>query len=73
MNRLFRSNSLVSSRSSSTILAPIPDANSVINKEEIELQNDEKIDSSWNISKMPIKEINKTTFLQGHLLKLISM
>ena len=62
MSRLFRSNSSVSSRS--TTLPSIPNQGLVINEEELEIQND-KLDLSWNIPKLSIKEIYKTTFLQS--------
>ena len=62
MSRLFRSNSSVSSRS--TTLPSIPNQGLVIHEEDVEIQND-KIDLSWNIPRLPIKEIYKTTFIQN--------
>ena len=61
MSRLFRSNSSVSFRS--TTLALIPDNDLLINEKEHEFQ-DVKLDLSWNIPKVRIKEIYKTSFLQ---------
>ena len=61
MSRLFRSNSSVSSRF--TTLAFIPD-DTIIN-EEHEFR-DVKIDLSWNIPKVPIKDIYKTSFLKPY-------
>ena len=62
MSRIFRSNSSVSSRS--TTLPSIPNQGLVINEEDVEIQND-KIDVGWNIPKLPIKEIYKITFIQN--------
>lgn len=62
MSQLFRSNSSVSSRS--TTPAPIPSMDILINEEEHEYQ-DVKIDLSWNIPKVKTKEIYKTSFLQS--------
>ena len=62
MSRLFRSNSSVSSRS--TTLPSIPNQGLVINEEDVEIQND-KFNAGWNIPKLPIKEIYNTTFLQN--------
>ena len=62
MSRLFRSNSSVSSRS--TTLPSIPNQGLVINEEDVEIQND-KFNSEWNIPNLPIKDIYKTTFLQN--------
>ena len=62
MSRLFRSNSSVSSRS--TTLPSIPNQGLVINEEDVEIQND-NFNARWNIPKLPIKEIYKTTFLQN--------
>ena len=69
MSRLFRSNSSVSSRS--TTLPSIPNQGLVIYEEDVEIQND-KFDYGWNIPKLPIKEIYKTTFYKMFL-KLLSM
>ncbi|KAI8558938.1 hypothetical protein RHMOL_Rhmol04G0135100 [Rhododendron molle] len=60
MNRLFRSNSTASS-SSMASLSPIPN---IINQEEHEYQ-DLTADyfENWNIPKIPVKEIYRSSFL----------
>ena len=61
MNRLFRSNSLASSSSRSSLAFP-PD---IINEEE-HVYEEVNLDlNDWNIPKVPTKEIYKTSFLKS--------
>ena len=59
MSRLFRSNSSVRSRTSLSI---IPD---IVNEEEHEFQELTLDLGNWNIPKVSIKEIYKSSFLQS--------
>ena len=60
MNRLFRSNSSTSYRSSSSSLPePIPQEDGVINSEEYSLSDTDLRLGDWNIPKVPTEQIYK--------------
>jgi len=72
MNRFFRSNSSVSSKSS---IDRIPE---IVNEEQVELQSDDYLIDfdDWNIPKVPSKEIYrkkwlKTSFQSEHHVKTV--
>ena len=60
MDRLFRSNSLVSSNSRTTSLPTLPD---IVNEEEHSYQEINQDFSNWTIPKISTREIYKSTFL----------
>jgi hypothetical protein len=74
MNRLFRSNSSVCSRSSTRI----PEIPEIVNEEHVEYHNDDSLIDfdNWNIPKVPSKEIYrkkwlKTSFRTEHHVKTV--
>ena len=63
MNRLFRSNSSTSSRSSIPPFIPkIPQEDRVINSEDYQLSDVDLKLGDWNISKMPTSELYKSSW-----------
>ena len=71
MNRwLFRSNSFTSSRSSiSPFIPEIPQEDGVINSEDYQLSDVDRKLGDWNIPKMPISEIYRSSWINRKIFK----